>query len=516
MSTMTAEKFAQRAFEVGLIDTRQLDSVWAELGTREVPLEVIISAMVRRELLTNFQAERIMRGERIGYFYGKYKVLYLIGAGTFARVYRAVHVETNRIVAVKVLRKRHRENAVEYEQFLREGRMGSELRHVNIVPIYEVNGDPRAPYMVMEFVEGQTLREMMKIRKKLDVKTSLRILADIVSGLAYAGEKGITHRDIKLSNVLVSSSGRAKLVDFGLAAAARANDEDLADCPNARAIDYAALERGTGVRKDDIRSDLYFVGCILYHILSGRAPLSDSKDRLQRLNVTRFREIPGLNSVEPGLPYFVVAIANKAMEVDPTKRYQNASEMLRDIQSAQQRLQLMASDPSAAGAGDAGESAERDPAAGAAEPDGPGSGTASDHVVEEVLEGESRTLLVVESNMALQDVFRDRLKRRGYRVLIISDPDRARARLETDPSVADCVVFSASELEEQALETFNRLAEGPLTAAIPSILILEPRQKQLAADAQSSPHRVVLVGPKMGDLRATLVRLINQPSTTQS
>jgi serine/threonine protein kinase len=99
--------------------------------------------------------------------------------------------------------------------------MGSELRHVNIVPIYEVNGDPRAPYMVMEFVEGQTLREMIKIRKKLDVKTSLRIISDVVSALAYASEKGITHRDLKLSNVLISSSGRAKLVDFGLAAAAR-------------------------------------------------------------------------------------------------------------------------------------------------------------------------------------------------------------------------------------------------------------------------------------------------------
>jgi eukaryotic-like serine/threonine-protein kinase len=87
-------------------------------------LDVITSAMVRRELITNFQVDRILRGERIGYFYGKYKVLYLIGAGTFARVYRAVHTETGRVVAVKVLRKRHRENPVEYEQFLREGRWG--------------------------------------------------------------------------------------------------------------------------------------------------------------------------------------------------------------------------------------------------------------------------------------------------------------------------------------------------------------------------------------------------------
>jgi eukaryotic-like serine/threonine-protein kinase len=519
MSTMTAERFAQRAFEVGLIDNRQLDSVWAELGTREVPLEVIISAMVRRELLTNFQAERILRGERIGYFYGKYKVLYLIGAGTFARVYRAVNIDTKRVVAVKVLRKRHRDNPTEYEQFLREGRMGSELRHVNIVPIYEVNGDPRAPYMVMEFVEGQTLREMMKVRKKLDVKTTLKIMADVVNGLAYAAEKGITHRDIKLSNVLVSSTGRAKLVDFGLAAAARGiNDKELADCPNARAIDYAALERGTGVRRDDSRSDLFFLGCILYHVLSGRAPLSDSKDRLQRLNVSRFREIPSLNSVEPGLPHFVVAIVNRAMEVDPSKRYQSAAEMLREIQNAQQRLQLMGDEVSAevTDGGESGDKGETDAALVGTEVDaGNGSATVGEQAVDEVLEGESRTVLVVESSAAMQDLFRDRLKRRGYRVLIISDPERARARIEADAALADCVIFSASELEEQAVEAFNRLAEDPATSAIPAILTLDPKQRQLAPGAQASAHRVVLVGPKLGELRGTLVRLIHQPSATQ-
>jgi eukaryotic-like serine/threonine-protein kinase len=368
----------------------------------------------------------------------------------------------------------------------------------------------------MEFVEGQTLREMLKIRKKLDVKISLRIISDVVSGLAYASEKGITHRDLKLSNVLVSSSGRAKLVDFGLAAAARDNDADLADCPNARAIDYAALERGTGVRKDDVRSDLFFVGCILYHILSGHAPLSDSKDRLQRLNVSRFREIPSLNSVMPGLPHFVGAIVNKAIEVDPTKRYQNAAEFLRDIQSAQQRLQLMEAEL-AAGKGNVGAAGDEGATSTGAEaiPGDSGAGLVSEKPLDEPLEGESRTLLVVESNATLQDVFRDRLKKRGYRVLIISDPDRAAARLEGDPSVADCLIFSASELEEQAVEAFNRLGEVHSTASVPAILILDPKQASLATDVREQAHRIVLVGPKMGDLRAALIRLIVQPSPSQ-
>ena len=105
-------------------------------------------------------------------------------------------------------------------------------------------------------------------------------------------EHGLTHRDLKLNNVLISSSGQAKLVDFGLAAMDEVLvDDALADLPNTRTIDYAALERATGVRKDDTRSDIYFLGCIFYHMLTGQSPLSETKDRLQRLSKQRFLDV---------------------------------------------------------------------------------------------------------------------------------------------------------------------------------------------------------------------------------
>jgi len=505
MAEMTPERFGQRLFELGLIDNKQLETVWGEIGTRTISLEEFISAFVRRGLLTNFQADRVLKGERTGYFYGKYKVLYLIGTGTFARVYRAFHVDTGRVVAVKVLRKRYREDVVEYEQFLREGRMGSKLRHVNVVPIYEVNGDPKAPYMVMEFVEGQTLRDMVRIRGKLDPVTSLKIVADVLSGLQYAVEQNITHRDLKMSNVLVSSSGRAKLVDFGLAAA-HMDEEKLADCPNARAIDYAALERGTGVRKDDLRSDIYFAGCLMYNMLTGRPPLYETKDRIQRLNIGRFRDITPLTQLEPTMPLPVTLIVNKSMELDPTKRYQTAIEMYREVQQAIQKLQSGGAAQSQAAApesqpaptnGDDHEAVQETPEPAAAE-----------DVSNEPLEGENHTLMIVESKVEMQNLLRDRLKKRGYRVLITNDPERAISRLVESPNLADCIIFCTTELGDEAVDGFNKVADEATIKNVPAILFMHQRSKEWQERARQDSRRVALVSPKLGELRVALYRLI--------
>lgn len=249
MVELSAEQFAQRAFDLNLLDERQLQEIWGQAGSRQLSGEEFQQLLLRRELLTNYQTERLIRGDRTGFFYGQYKVLYLIGTGTFARVYRACHKTTGQIVAVKVLRRRYAEDAEQAERFYREGQMGATLKHPNIVPIMEVVSQRDNHYIVMKFIEGRNLREFIKIRKKFDPAESTRLVADIAAGLNYAYERGICHRDLKMSNVLVSSHGQAMLLDFGLAAADNRAGEDAANSPNPRTIDYAGLERATGVAR---------------------------------------------------------------------------------------------------------------------------------------------------------------------------------------------------------------------------------------------------------------------------
>ncbi|MCO6458226.1 MAG: protein kinase [Pirellulaceae bacterium] len=497
MAEMTAEKFAQRAFDLNLIEGPQLESVWGEIGTRDVALDDFVSLVVRKELLTNFQVERLLKGERKGFFYDSYKVLYLVGSGTFARVYRAVHTETGKVVAVKVLRQRYSDDEETTEQFLREAKMVQKLRHPNIVPIYEVLSDRNRPFMVMEFVEGRNLRDFVRVRKGLQVDESLRLIADVCSGLEYALEKGVTHRDLKLSNVLVTSRGRAKLVDFGLAGFSEEKG-DRAGAP--RSIDYAGLERITGVRKNDPRSDIFFAGCMLYHMISGHAPLSETRDRSKRLSTGRYREIKPVTEWISGVPPYVVTLIHKAMELNPEKRYATPSEMLLDVKHALQRVEK----------GDSGETSPpgEEPADAGTVAAARGT-TAAANPTDLEQEGDNKTVMIVESKIELQDALREQLKRRGYRVLVTSDPDRALQRFEDNAELADAVVFCTTELGHAALDAFNRFGRSERTREIPAILFVDKSQQDLIQAAERSESRVLLAMPiRVSVLRAALIKLL--------
>lgn len=476
----TADQLAQRAMEVGVLDHRQLQTVRGELGTRTVDLHTLQQELLRRNLLTQYQLERLMKGLQTGFFYGDYKVLYCVGAGTFARVFRAVHVDTNEVFAVKVLRNRFMAEAA--DDFRREGELGATLKHPNIVPIHQVVSRRDAHFIVMDFIEGRNLREFTRVRRIFDPLEAANIIEGMLAGLNYAFQQGVTHRDLKMSNVLVSSDGVAKLLDFGLAAL---ENEAAGESGVKRTVEYAALERATGVRRDDTRSDIFFAGCMFYHMLSGRSPLPEGRDRGKQMSKATFQTIPPILSVAHKVPPTFAKVINKAIEFEPDKRYQAPAEMLAELKIASKRLTERGADKPVRHE------------------------LASDEGHDE--NGEPRRLMVVEANVKMQDVLRELFKQHGYRVLVASDPDRAIDRFYNDANAAEVVLFSTGHIGRAALEAFNRFGHETGTKDIPAVLLLDEHHSSWTAEAELGDHRAAISMPiKQRQLRQLIQNVLSR------
>jgi serine/threonine-protein kinase len=492
----TAEQLAQRALDVSVLDESQLQYAWSELGSTTAPLAAFQDVLLRRGLLTPYQLERLIRNEsRSGFFYGPYKVLYFVGAGTFARVFRAVHKDTGNMYAVKVLRsnmsnpkemnqKTHKPNKMYIDLFRREGEFGMKLKHPNIVEIHEVQSQGLTHYIVMDFVEGRNLREFYRAGRRFAPLEAAEIMSGVMSGLTYALQQGVTHRDLKMSNVLVSSDGNAKLVDFGLAGIQGATDAE-AEGFSRRTIDYAGLERASGCRQDDPRTDIYFAGTILYQMLTARPALPESRDRAQA-GRARYQDIKPILSLVPKLPLPLAMVVNKALEFDPEKRYQAPGDMLVELKLAIKRVK--------------------------AAKEGRQSGEQELHSREGLDEqGEQRKLMIVESDVKMQDMLRELFKKNGYRVLVMGDPDRALQRFFDSPRAADAILFTTGSNGRAALDAFNRFGAETATRDLPAVLLLDQTHHGWVDTAKTSDHRVVAKMPiKMRELREALLEAMQK------
>ena len=183
-----------------------------------------------------------------------------------------------------------------------------------------------------DLIEGQTLRELVRIRGAIDLPRALDLVHQMLAGLEYAHRRGVTHRDLKASNVLISATGQAKLVDFGLAGVDESGDRSLARMEQPRTVDYAALEKLSGMRDDSVRSDLYFLGTIAYLALCGSSPLTESRDRTVRSDPRRFTDVVPLGVKAPHLPRDVIDFVGRMMHLDPLERWQTAAEARRAVE----------------------------------------------------------------------------------------------------------------------------------------------------------------------------------------
>jgi len=460
MDTFDATAVGQLAVKLGLVTPSRMEEVRQEvngLGTDAGPL---LRQLERKGYLTPWQSNKLLKGEQDGYFLGGYRVLYKIASGSFGRVFRAEDPHTGEIVAIKVLRQRWSEDPHTIELFEREGKLGKSLRHPNIVTILDVNKDPATKqyYIAMEFVEGGNLRDFLAIRKKLEPAEALRLLEDAAAGLTYAYSKGLSHRDVKLTNILISTQQTAKLVDFGLADMFTYGPKDV-DSKMDRTVDYAGLEKATNVKSGDVRSDIFFLGCVLFEMLTGRPPLHLTRDRRARMNRERFDNIVPMDAEEVHAPPIVFRLVETMMAFHPQDRYQTPAQLLEAVRAARRQV--------------------ADPARGEAPP-----------------APTEPTIFVIERNQRLRDLLRENLRELGFRVFLAGDPTTALQRFRQQP--CDALIMDAGSLEDdQDILDFDRILTAADRKKHPSvgILILSEKQAGWKDRIPAHPKTNILVRP---------------------
>ena len=444
MHFLSLQNFQNYLIQSKLVESAQLQECMVRLQSRGQSIDGLIHELENRHLLTPYQLTKLRKRDLDGLLIGKYKLLYRNGSGSFARVFRGCSVDDGRMVGIKVLRSRWAEDPRKVTLFKREGELGKRLKHKNIVPIYVVGSEGNQHYLTMEFVEGGNFRELMKSRGKFSPDEATRYAMDIAEGLEYALSLGVTHRDIKLTNVLLSAQGVAKLVDFGLAgqdASLRSIDEEVD-----RAVEYATLERGSGAPDNDPRSDMYFLGAVYYELLTGKPPYPSSKNKDDRRQFSRYRDVRPIREIDPSLPSNITRIVDGLMNISPYDRYQNPTSVLRDLRTVPSEQSPVYLDSSPA--------------------------IITDKTV-------LPTVLCVEDRIQHQDSLRQYFSKHGYRVLLLGDFQRALVRLQSDQPKGLILMGASLRNDTQALYEKAVSVCRPLRTAI--VLVLAKHQRDLVS-----------------------------------
>ena len=476
MSFSTFHEFQSFLLQFKFVEPAVLEDCLLAIQSQKPGIDPLIAELERRHLLTPYQVSKLRKRETDALRLGPYKLMYRNASGSFARVFRGCSLEDGSMVGIKMLRQRWAENPRTVVLFRREGELGKRLKHKNIVPIYEVGSDGNQHYLTMEFVEGGNFRELLKSRGKFTLEEATRYAMDIAEGLEYALKLGVTHRDLKLTNVLLSSSGVAKLVDFGLAGqdAGLPGMEEEID----RAVEYVTLERSTNAPDNDPRSDLYFLGAIFYELLTGIPPYPPTRNIAERKQSSRYRHVRSLRQVDPSLPPAIVAVVTRLMEIHPQSRYQTPAEVVQDLRAI---------------VGDRG-----------ATQDSGEVKTSADH------SASVPTLLCVENRLKQQDSLREYFNKHGYRVLLLRDIERALKRIESDPPQAIVLMAdSLSDDDDEACTAYSKTISRCRKSGTPLVLVLAKKHREIKSRfPESALSRVLSEHPvTLRNIRAALEEL---------
>lgn len=344
MMTMTpvAEKpaflmddFCDALRRSGLLEKDEIVD-WQSRTPRGTDARVVAAQMVKAGVITKFQGNRLLEGKYRGFILGPYRILDLLSEGNKDAIYLAEHRDMNRRVAIKVVKQNIDQGTSTRERLKREAHITSRLDHRNIVKLYDFVEIDGQNYLVMEYITGKTLRQKVEETGPLPIAHALEYARQVAEGLQHAHSKGVIHRDIKPSSLIVDGQGLIKILDMGHC---RFSDEQQMNITKmydptkiAGSVDYIAPEQAIG-EKYDARCDLYSLGATLFTLITGRPPFEGTS--YQILMAHQMEPVPMLKDYQKAATPALQGLVEKMMAKSPDQRYASATEVIKAIQRVQ-------------------------------------------------------------------------------------------------------------------------------------------------------------------------------------
>ncbi|GIW79158.1 MAG: hypothetical protein KatS3mg105_0965 [Gemmatales bacterium] len=328
----TIAEFVQLVERTEVIDSAPIREFVSRGDWEGQPVSELADALVREGLLTRFQAEQMLRGKCRGFVLGNYNILERLGTGGKGNVFLAEHIELGRRVAVKILSLASANDPRTVKRFYREARAAAALNHPNIVRCHDIGHEGARHFLVMDFVDGVNLADLVRRRGPLNILRACHYIAQAAHGLHYAHQSGLVHRDVKPGNLIVDREGRVRILDLGFALCTNAEDEEVLTRGPLGTVDYLAPEQAADSHHVDARADIYGLGATFYYLLSGRPPFHEAKTIAQKLTMLHTRMPPPLCDLRDDVPRILAGIIEKMMAKDPAKRQQTVAEVVDDLQ----------------------------------------------------------------------------------------------------------------------------------------------------------------------------------------
>ena len=344
---LTVHQFTKTLTKTGIMTVEELGAIRETLprgdsSDSEDPahLQALVQELVRLNKLTDYQA-RLLFGEEKGLTVGSYLILDELGGGGMGRVFKAEHRRMKRVVALKVLSPTAMHSPESIQRFQREVEAAARLNHPNIVAAYDADEHEGVHYLVMEYVDGKSLADLVQ-EGPLEIATAVGYVLQIASALSYAHHQGVVHRDIKPANLLLEAGGTIKILDMGLArfevAPGALQEPEAAKLTQAGQImgtvDFMSPEQAEDTRQADARSDIYSLGCTLYCLLTGEPPY-DGDTVMRKLLAHRDHPIPTLHKKRSDVSPELEATFRRMVAKLPKDRYQTMADVVLALEAVQ-------------------------------------------------------------------------------------------------------------------------------------------------------------------------------------